>query len=300
MITFKQIEALYWIAKLGSHEAAAEKLYMSQSAISKRILELEESFDIKIFDRTHRSARLTEKGQELLDYATELLERRDSIIERISSRQVLVKRFRLGVTELTAMTWLPALIDATHKRYPRVQIEPSVELSSTLVEQLADDRFDLVIIPDFMRDSRFLTRKVGVVENAWMCAPRLIAGDTINSTTDLVKYPLLIQGSDSGTGCIYGRWLSELNHPNLDIIMCNNLIAQIGFAIAGLGIGYLPVAYTAPLVKLSRLIRVETAEALPEVDYIAVYRSDRVLGLSADIADLAAQCCNFSQSWFEA
>lgn len=96
MITFKQIDALYWIAELGSFEAAANKLNMSQSAISKRIQELEETFDVQVFDRSKRNARLTEKGAELLDYGKDLLERRDYLLERVSAREVLVRRFRLG------------------------------------------------------------------------------------------------------------------------------------------------------------------------------------------------------------
>ena len=85
MITFKQIDALYWIAELGSFEAAANKLNMSQSAISKRIQELEDTFDVEIFDRSKRNARLTEKGGELLDYARDLLNSRDQLLERLQS-----------------------------------------------------------------------------------------------------------------------------------------------------------------------------------------------------------------------
>lgn len=122
MITFKQLEAIYWIVELGSFESAAMKLNMSQSAISKRIQELEDAFDMPIFDRSKRSARLTEKGTELFEQATEILRQRDYLLERISSREVLVRRFRIGVTELTAMTWLPALVEgihsATRRRYP--------------------------------------------------------------------------------------------------------------------------------------------------------------------------------------
>jgi len=62
MITFKQMEALTWICKSGGFEAAADKLHMSQSAISKRIHELESSFDIEIFDRSKRNAKLTERA----------------------------------------------------------------------------------------------------------------------------------------------------------------------------------------------------------------------------------------------
>ena len=107
MFTFKQMEALYWIVQLGSFEAAARKLNASQSAISKRINELESTFDFPVFDRTSRTARVTDKGSELFEYAKELLDRRDEIVERVSANEILARRIRIGVTELTALTWLP-------------------------------------------------------------------------------------------------------------------------------------------------------------------------------------------------
>ncbi|MEL2319414.1 LysR family transcriptional regulator, partial [Klebsiella pneumoniae] len=112
MLTFKQMEAVYWIVQLGSFEAAANRLNTTQSAVSKRVLELESTFDLAVFDRTHRSARLTEKGEEIFIYAKELLQRRDQIVESVSAKEVLVRRLRLGVTELTGLTWLPHLIAA--------------------------------------------------------------------------------------------------------------------------------------------------------------------------------------------
>ncbi|MCF5293877.1 LysR family transcriptional regulator, partial [Pseudomonas syringae] len=80
MITLKQIEAIYWIVELGSFEAAATKLNMSQSAISKRVQELEDSFGVAIFDRSKRSARLTKKGLELHGCAVEMLRQRDNLL----------------------------------------------------------------------------------------------------------------------------------------------------------------------------------------------------------------------------
>src|SRR3546814_12631871 len=59
MITLKQLEAFNWIAKLGTFERAAAKLNTTQSAISKRIQELEASIGLPLLDRSHRGARLT-------------------------------------------------------------------------------------------------------------------------------------------------------------------------------------------------------------------------------------------------
>lgn len=85
VITLKQLEAIYCIVELGSFEAASMKLIMSQSAISKRVQEMEDVFDVQIFDRSKRSARLTERGTELFEYAADMLRQRDYLLERISS-----------------------------------------------------------------------------------------------------------------------------------------------------------------------------------------------------------------------
>ncbi len=78
MMTFKQLEALYWIGQLGGFAPAARKLHTTQSAISKRVHELEQIFDTALFDRSQRSARLTEKGEEMFMLARKLLRERDA------------------------------------------------------------------------------------------------------------------------------------------------------------------------------------------------------------------------------
>lgn len=294
MITFKQLEALYWIAELGSFETAASKLHMSQSAISKRIQELEDSFDVQIFDRSKRNARLSEKGQELLDYARDLLEQRDYLVERISAREVLVKRFRLGVTELTALTWLPALVEEIRRAYPKVQIEPSVELSSELFRKLGDDQLDLIVVPDVFNDARFVASPLKSVENTWMCAPSLAPDEATISLEELASYTVLTQGSSSGTGLIYERWFATHNIQMPRTITSHSLLVQAGLTLSGLGISYLPKQCLAHLVRQGALCTIKTKPGLPMIRYAALHRVDRQMGLSLHVAQLAQQCCDFS------
>lgn len=299
MITFKQMEAFYWVAKLGNFEAAAGKLFMSQSAISKRIQELEESFGVLLFNRARRTATVSEKGMELLDYVAEILERRDVLIERFIAKEVFVGRFRLGVTELTAMTWLPKLIEAIRNSYPKVKIEPFVDISSTLVKNLEEDKLDFIIIPNFIKDSRFFSQKIGHVKNAWMCSPKLIQEDKILSKSDIFIYPLLTQGKGSGTGSLYGQWLNEQGYQDVQTIECASLIAQIGFAIAGLGVTYLPIDLMKGLIEQFQLCLLNTAENPPEVEYVAVYHSDKTQFFLKEVSDLALDNCDFSNRYLE-
>ena len=72
-MTLKQIEAFYWAANLGSFSIAALRLHVTQSSLSKRIVELEESVDVKLFDRSSKRAQLTEAGRRLLPLGGRML-----------------------------------------------------------------------------------------------------------------------------------------------------------------------------------------------------------------------------------
>ena len=138
-----------------------------------------------------------------------LLEGRDTFIERISSQDVLIRHFRLGVTELTAMTWLPNLVKSIKADYSGINIEPVVESSSALFDRLMEDTIDMIVIPDVFNDSRCVSEPLGLVENAWMCSHDLNDSDTPLSLSDLANFTMLVQGNKSGTGLVYGRWLSS-------------------------------------------------------------------------------------------
>ncbi|MFV5434719.1 MULTISPECIES: LysR family transcriptional regulator [Acinetobacter calcoaceticus/baumannii complex] len=298
MITFKQMEALIWICKLGNFEAAAEKLHMSQSAISKRIHELESSFDIEIFDRSNRNAKLTEKGRELLIYSQEILEQRDVMLERVSDKKMLISRLRLGVTELTAMTWLPEFIEHIKKLYPKVQIEPTVQVSRILFEQILNDQLDIIIAPDMYDDVRLTSLRLKSVQNAWMCSTKLITNNEHICFDDVAKrgYSFFVQGATSGTGLIYERYfLSQKIMFNRNIV-CDSLMAQIGLAISGMGITYLPLKPMRKMIADEKLRTLDFSPKLPLIQYSAIYRADREYGLVPEIAKIAKTTCNFEKS----
>jgi len=297
MLTFKQMEALYWIVQLGSFDAAATRLNTTQSAVSKRIQELERAFDLTVFDRAHRSARLTDKGAELFDHAKELLEQRDRVVERMSSKEALVRHVRIGVTELTALTWLPRLIAAIQAAYPRVHVEAEVDLTATLRDRLAADTIDLIVVPQIHATDSFTATAVGEVDNAWMCAAGFMPKSRAAiALTDIARFPLILQGNLSGTGHLYTRFLQEHGVAIQRVLSSNSLLAQIGLTLSGLGISYLPKACVAHLVACDALEIVRTQPALPPVRYVALHRAERAHSLTAEIVRLAAQACDFSTS----
>jgi len=294
MVTFKQLEALYWIAKLGSFSEAAVKLHATQSAISKRVQELELQFKIDLFDRSHRSAQLTEKGEEMLLFAKKMLEQRDLALERFSRTEPIKRSIRIGVTELTAMTWLPRLIERIQKTYPALIIEPDVDMGLSLRKKLAMNQTDVIFVPNGPNDSNLLAKPLGKVENIWMCKPGLFGRKKTMHLQELVTTRLLIQGALSGTGSEYSRWMKSQNVQPENILVCNNLIALLALTVSGLGVSYLPRGCMLHMTSSGMLEAIDVKPSLPEVKYVALCKKEQRSSLIASIIKLAQESCDFN------
>lgn len=294
MLTLKQLEALEWVSTLGSFERAALKLGMTQSAISKRIQDLEATLGIVLFDRLERRARLTTEGRAVLALAQELLGTRDRILT-LAGRKPPLPRLRFGVTELTALTWLPAFVGRLREVYPSMELSPQVERSVELFGRLRAGAIDFIVVPDAFRDPHLESVPLASVDMAWMCAPELARGSGVISVEDLSRMPLLILGDGSGSGIIFRKWLRENGAKPQHAINSNSLLALVGLAIAGAGVGHLPRACFHGLVARGVLRNIESDPPSPRVNYIAMFRRDGPQGQLDVFAQIAHSICDFGK-----
>jgi DNA-binding transcriptional LysR family regulator len=295
MLTLKQLEAVYWVAKLGTFGAAAERLYTTQSAISKRINELEVFFAAPLFDRSRRTVQLTAKGRELLEAAEEMLQLRDRLLERMGKEVEVVRRFRLGITELIALTFLPRLVQEIRVEYPTVSLEPEIDVSTNLSAKLLRGDIDFIIAPTVIKDSRFTSIALKKLQLQWMSSPSLVKDSRVLSLDEIANYPILMQIGTSGVDTIYERWFRSKNIAIRRTFAGNSLIALSSLTVAGFGVSYLPALYFSDLVAQGLLNVLHSTQPLPPVRYYAIYRNDGSLPLYSLVADLARRLCDFSR-----
>lgn len=294
MVTLKQLEALYWVAELGTFDKAAHRLHTSQSAISKRILELESATNMPIFDRSMRNARLTIKGEELLQLAQQMLNLERQIQGLQSDNLKPIRKCRLGVTELTAWTWLPSLVTALQTLHPNIRIDPVVDSSQVLFGRLQEGSVDLIIAPNAFHDPDIAFVQLALVEFCWMAAPGAV---TLNRDTlrmeELVQHSILVQGSRSGPGLFFKKWIKEQGISITKMLSSDSLNAIVGLTVAGLGVGYFPRACFQPLVDAEKLVILPVRPSLPSVPYVAMYRTDGPSALIEETVEIAKKTCNF-------
>lgn len=297
MPTFKQLEALIAVVDHGTFDGAASRLGQVQSAISRQVQELEHWLGFALFDRSGRGARLTALAAPVVAQAREVLLQRDIVNSCLISPQVLSRRLRIGITELSALTWLPRLIKAVSSHYPKVRIEPEVDLSVRLHGLLMAGQVDVIVVPDAFSSNGLIKVALDEVRNNWFCAPGLLDHQQPLTLEDLSHCTLLAQGRLSGSGLLVDTWLATHQASPSAHIPCSSLAALIGLSVSGLGVTYLPDITAAPYLLNGQLVKLDVTPPLPSTPYVALARADSYSPFHRHVMELLGEHCDLQQAY---
>jgi DNA-binding transcriptional LysR family regulator len=296
-MTLKQLEAFYWAVKLGSFAIAAQRLNMTQSSLSKRIAELEYSVGKPLFDRSGKKALPTEAGLSLVEIANKMLQLTDEISSLGQPEGSLTGTCNFGASELTALTWLPSMLEHVGARHPGLVVEPYVDLATVLERRVARGELDFAIAPGPGVASGISRKKVQTVEFWWTCAPAVAPADNLITLDVLRSMPIITMTGESGLTRAFHAWC-VLNNLNVrHKIACNNLMTIIGLTIAGLGLSYLPAAFTKPLVDRGLLLPLNSDPPFPAQDYHFLAREDDRRSLIAEMRIIVQEAADFSKPY---
>lgn len=149
MIEIRHLKLLDTVAETGSLKKAAEKLFLSQSALSHQLRELESYLETPVFYRLNKQLVLTPSGKVLLDSSRDILAKlnqTEKTIREISDgdRGTL----RIMIECFTAYHWLPRLMKDFSRDFPKVEFSISYECNRCPTNHLISGELDIAIICD--------------------------------------------------------------------------------------------------------------------------------------------------------
>jgi len=141
---WEMLVAIYEEQKLSK---AAERLFITQPALSYRLQQLEKEFGVKIFTRTGKLLRFTFEGEYLLGYARKMLDELRKTKDALSGLSADVEgKLRIGVPRSYAQYSFPAVLKGFLDTYPNVQIEMKTGWSSEIFQLVESEDIHLGII----------------------------------------------------------------------------------------------------------------------------------------------------------
>jgi LysR family hydrogen peroxide-inducible transcriptional activator len=145
--TLRQLRHLVALAEHGHFGRAARACHVTQSTLSASIKELEQVLDARLIDRTKRRVVVTPLGRDIVARAQALLREAEDLVEAARvNREPLSGPLRLGVIPTIGPFLLPRALPRLRRRYPRLKLYLTEDLTERLLDQLRAGRLDLAVI----------------------------------------------------------------------------------------------------------------------------------------------------------
>jgi len=153
MLDLHKLRVFYVVAQEGSFSAAAERLYITQSAVSQQIKELEASLGQPLFEREWRGVRLTPSGEVLTDYRRQIFDLIAQAENALTNVQQLASgKISLGATPGIGVYLAPLWVQGFRARYSHLTVALNTGITAQVVGDVLAHRIDLGIIEGELDD----------------------------------------------------------------------------------------------------------------------------------------------------
>jgi DNA-binding transcriptional LysR family regulator len=241
------------VADAGGVSAAARRLGISKSIISRRLFRLEAELGVQLLARTTRGAALTEAGVTFRDHAARVSAEIDAARETILPAGDLRGRLRIAVPLTFGPTHFAHVLADMARRHPQLHIHTSY--SDRFVDLIAEG-FDCAIRVGYLPDSNLIAKRVGPIYGKLVASPDYIKAHGSPETPDeIVAHQALMQGTETWQFMNGDKILTVRPQGRFK---ADNGAALVAAAAAGLGIAWLPDGITREYLTSGALVPVMT------------------------------------------
>lgn len=232
------LTAFIAVAETNSFSLAAERLYLTQPAVSKRISSLEQILNIKLFDRIGRIIQLTEAGKALLPYAYQILIEINDASRKLSNLQKEVTgQLTIATSHHIGLHRLPPILRTFTKNYPQVNLDIHFLDSEKAYEEVLQGRVELAIITLATNTlSPLKATTIWIDQLDFVCSQdnSLSQYQQLNLAT-LSNYPAIFPGVGTFTHDLIEKCFSKVKLKPLVTMSTNymetiKMLVSIGFA----------------------------------------------------------------------
>lgn len=243
-VDWDRLRVFLVVVEAGSFTAAARKLELSQSAISRQIGSLESSLKIPLFYRHARGLRLTEHGEAFYQAVVSMEEQLAKVLEKISDAQSHAEGpLRITTTVAFGSAWLSPRIAKFHQMYPDIRV--SVLLVDSPELDLLSRQADVAIrFEEQTRGELIQQRLMSIRYHLYASKTYLAARGVPRDISDLDRHELIAYGGGHDAPLKnFDRILNlgrDPSHPRLPALRVNNVYGMYRAVKSGLGIAALP------------------------------------------------------------
>lgn len=232
------LRTLVAIADTQSFATAADRLFLTPSAISHQMRDLEEELGVELFDRTTRPPRLNAHGHALVDQGRDLLTRFDTLVALARSPGEIGGQLMLGCVSGVSSDLIPEALASLRASHPAVIVRMEEGLSDALAGRVRRRELDAAIITELPDPDPELKSLSITEEPMVIVAPADCPLDDWREV--LAAYPFIRLNRNAGMGRIIDLRLRAEGVAVEEAMELDSSEAVVGMIRAGLGAGAVP------------------------------------------------------------
>jgi|WetSurMetagenome_2_1015567.scaffolds.fasta_scaffold00115_49 DNA-binding transcriptional LysR family regulator len=282
-MNLNQLSYFKKVAETGGISHAAAELLLTQPAVSKQIMALEEELGERLFDRIGKKMYLTHAGDTLMEHAEKILRSVDEA--KTAVRDISAEcsgELLIGASDHISIHRLPGVLKAYITAFPKVDLKLRCHRSETILEMVGRNQVDLGVITLPRPVSGIIPKPIWRDRMSLVCAKGhpLGAGRSIR-LGDAIKYNMILMETGTETRRAIDEAFSGMKlspHVTMEVAYIETVK---GLVRAGLGISILPEKAVEAEVKSGALMKVRISDAHISRDLGLVYLKDKFLSRPA-------------------
>jgi DNA-binding transcriptional LysR family regulator len=285
MLNLYQLQSFVTVISEGSMTGAADKLFLTQPAISQQIKNLEDELGVELLVRGVRQIRPSLQGEVLYDYAKKVLHLAQQAEVAVRAMGAELRgQIRVGTLNSLGVQLISPIVSRLLKHNPHLSIKIDYDLGENLIKAFRKGELDAVILPDVER--QFATqldaeKKFLLKEEMWLVGSGKETEMPAHITVaEMGKYPLINFTKEYP---LFSEMLEKAYHSaglKMEPAFESTNVGTLKRVIeSGLGWGFLPATAIKKQVKMGRLNRVHVKELQFEVEFFYYHKkgADKVV-----------------------
>lgn len=275
-MVIRYLEILEAIAETGTFTSAAKKLYITQSAVSHAVAELEKQAGTALFERLPKGVVLTRCGASLLEESRSILTACRNLDRRINH---LEENTPVNiVSSITIASFLlPEILSELKISFPQIQISVRVASANAAIDILERGNADIAFWEGAAPKGNFHTILLGSYKLCAACSPDFNLSAPIITPDQLCRYPLLLRERGSAIRDTLDNTLALANLKAEPVWESVNSFALIKAAEAGLGITILPEKLLSDSLQLKKVRLINLDKMEMENQMLALFHKDKYI-----------------------
>ncbi|MDF2441609.1 MAG: hypothetical protein JWN98_2593 [Abditibacteriota bacterium] len=239
-MNINHLAVFHAVAEESSLTRAAEKLHISQPAVSKSLRELERSLGMALFHRLSTGVRLTEAGELLLGFSHQIFELDREAENALHELRALERgRLHVGASTTIGTYLLPEICARFQRIYPRVELQLEIDNTRAIHDHLRKSEIDLALTEGVDEANEF-TRDVFLMDEIVPIAPPLhpLTCPRHLSLAEVCAHPMILREEGSGTREVVQAALQSRGLEPTILMSLGNTEAIKRAVAAGIGLAW--------------------------------------------------------------